>query len=533
MVEQKRHDESRSPRSPRERIARMRALAGRGLKYWKGTALALLLTGAAAIAIAAQVPRVYRSECTVFAKSRIRTDDRDESSTSPDAVARQAARLKDMLTTRSRLEGAIRKFGLYPQTVGTKTILDAVEQMKPHVGFRSLDGGQYVISFDGGDPESVRSVTQYLSESLIGDYAASDVADLEREADFLAQQEQGSLSGLETSTRALTVFLAAHPEFALEAKQAATTPFGPSPTAGIPLMPNAPSGAPATTDPELLALYRERWRLEADGKGAAAAARGLVPSGSKRQLDEQVAQARTEVEAAAKRFAETQADLAMKSNLTEDHPDMRAARMAGDAAARQLHEAKVKLLALQQLASTGPGAAPVDPAQLPPSLAERLRQVDAQIALRRSRIAKAAPAAPVASEGPPAEPRVPIVSAAVELETQWQRLLRALNEAKAHHEDLKQRLERAKLALEAAHAQANERMAIVEPPYRPTHPSKGGRSNAAIAGLIMACLLALAYATARVVLDDTLRDAEDVEALQLSPVLGVVPAYDGRPRKES
>ena len=41
----------------------------------------------------------------------------------------------------------------------------------------------------------------------------------------------------------------------------------------------------------------------------------------------------------------------------------------------------------------------------------------------------------------------------------------------------------------------------------------------------MACLLAIAYATARVSLDDTLVDADDLEALGLAPVLGVVPSH--------
>ncbi len=523
MVEQKGHEEARSPR---ERVARMRALAIRGLKYWKGSLFVLLLAGGTAYTVAVHIPRVYRSECTIIAKARIRTDDRDESSTSPDALARQAARLKDMLTTRARLESTIRKFDLYPDITATRTMLDAVEQMKPHVGFRSLEGGQYVISFDGDDPEKVRNVTQYLADSLIDQYAAGDLSDLQREADFLGEEEEHSLAGLETSTRALTLFLAAHPEFALEAKQAAATPFGPfgqnTGAAGIPLMPKLPADS-ATSDPDLAALLRERSRLEGEVRSATAVARGLAPANaSKKQLDDQIAQTQAEVEAAAKRVAETQADLASKSNLTEDHPDMRAARMAADAAARTLHETKVKLGALQQLAASG--SAP-DLSQAPPDLSEKLHQVDAQIAARRAR-----PASSSATD--PHPPVNPVVRTVVELETDWQRLLRALNEAKNHHEDLKLRAERARLALGAAHAQASERMAVIDPPYRPTHPAKGKRATVAIGGLLMAWLLAIAYAVLRVTLDDTLVDADDVEALGIAGVLGVVPRIDPLPDEE-
>ena len=117
----------------------------------------------------------------------------------------------------------------------------------------------------------------------------------------------------------------------------------------------------------------------------------------------------------------------------------------------------------------------------------------------------------------------PEVTAVVELETEWQRLLRALGEARSHHDDLKLRAQRAKLALEAAHVQANEQMAVVDPAVRPTHPSKGGRTNTALAGLAAAFLLSLAYASTRVAVDDRLIDAEDIEALGLLPVLCVVP----------
>jgi hypothetical protein len=450
-------------------------------------------------------------------------------------MAGQSARLKDLLTTRARLESAIRTFGLYPETTASKTMLDAVEEMKPHVGFRSLEGAQYVLSFEAGDPQVAQRVTQYLADTLIADFAASDVTDLQRPADFLAEEERGSLAGLESATRALTVFLAAHPEFALEAKQAATGSFGSfgaggaagavgpaGATPGIPLMPKL-TASTAPSDPELAALLRERSRLEGARTAAGAAHGEVTHDASKKPLDDQVTQAQSEVEAAAKRVAETQADLASKSNLTEDHPDMRAARMTADAAARQLHEAKVKLGSLQQLAGSG---VPAGPSQMPPDLADRLRLVDAQIAARRARVS-GTPA------GDDRETQSPLVKTVVDLETEWQRLLRALNEARARQEDLKQRTERSKLALEAGRAQASERMAILDPPYRPTHPIKGARSKVALGGLAMALLLAVAYSAVRVTLDDTLVDADDIELLGLTTVLGVVPSIAPRSVQET
>ncbi len=498
--------------SPSERIARIRALMRRSLAYSKGSLAIFVLGAGLAVGVARNTRPVYRAECTVFAKARIRTDDRDDGAPSPDQIVRQGARLKDMLTTRGRLEMAIKKFHLYPETVANKSMLDAVEDMKPHVGFRSLEGALYVISFDGSQPDLVQKVTQYLSDTLIDDYATGDLDDLRRDAGFLEKQEGASLDGLEEATRALTLFLAAHPEFALEAKQAAA-PFGPNPTSGIPLMPAVAPGA-APGDAELAALYREHGRLDGEAHGAGGSHAGAAVLSGK-PLDESIAQAQGSVEAAAKRVAESQADLASKSNLTEDHPDMRAARMAVDAAARQLHEAKSSYANLRQLKEGG--GAPIDPALVPPDVAAKLKQVNAQIAARRAQLAKSQGASGAA------HPANPEVTAVVELETEWQRLLRALGEARSHHDDLKLRAQRAKLALEAAHVQANEQMAVVDPAVRPTHPSKGGRTNTALAGLAAALLASLAYASTRVAVDDRLIDAEDIEALGLLPVLCVVP----------
>ncbi|HEX8796869.1 MAG TPA: hypothetical protein VF765_38220 [Polyangiaceae bacterium] len=524
MAEQKSHEETRSPR---ERLARIFTLIRRGLGYWKGTLAIGVLGAAVAIFVALHVKRVYRSEATILVKGGMRTGgDNDGPDTSMEAMTRQAARLKDMLTTRARLESAIRTFHLYPQTVATRTMLDAVEEMKPHVGFRSIEGAQYVVSFDGETQDQVYDVTKYLADSLIEDYAEGDLQDLKREADFLSQQEQGSLSGLEASTKALTEFLATHPEFAIEAQQAAATPFGPSPTAGIPLMPksskHAPAAAPMPSDPELAALWRERARLEGEARNASAAAHGLPPPlpASAKQADDQIAQAEAEVEAAAKRVAETQADLASKSNLTEDHPDMRAARMAAEAAARRLHESKVKLAALQQLKASG--APPPTPTDIPAELGDKLKSIDAQIAARRAQLDKSASAGGAEAE----PPKHPGAAPVVELETEWQRLLRALSDARSHHDDLETRAERSRLALEAARVDATQRMAIVDPPFRPTHPAKGGRTNAAIAGLALTLLLALGYATLRVTVADELVDPDDIEALGIVPLLGVVPHID-------
>ena len=319
MREQSRHVETRGPMSPTERLARIRALMRRGLAYSKGS-LAIFLVGAAvAVGVARNTRPVYRAECTVFAKARIRTDDRDDGAPSPDQIVRQGARLKDMLTTRGRLEMAIKTFHLYPETVANKSMLDAVEEMKPHVGFRSLEGALYVISFDGNQPDLVQKVTQYLSDTLIDDYAAGDLDDLRRDADFLEKEERSSLEGPRgVDARADRVSRGA-PRVRARGQAGGGAASGRARRAGSRSCPRPRPGAPAGTpsSPRSTASTGV-----STARRRARARRTLGPAvlvgQAARRVD--LAQAQASVEAAAKRVAESQADLASKSNLTEDHP---------------------------------------------------------------------------------------------------------------------------------------------------------------------------------------------------------------------
>jgi hypothetical protein len=205
--------------------------------------------------------------------------------------------------------------------------------------------------------------------------------------------------------------------------------------------------------------------------------------------------------------------------LKDDWPDVRAAQSelsrtkaqvsAADAAVR---EAEQDIRFTSQTFPTG--KVDVD------ELRRRLDAVDRQIAARRGgtppRWAVAAADASAAAPEP--------VSEIVELETEWQRLLRTLQESKENHDDLKQKLERARLEKSRAQAKGGDTMLILDPAYRPTKPSKGGKGKVAMTGGAIAFLVALLYAFSRVVFNDTMIDAQDIEALKLIPVLGVLPA---------
>ena len=196
---------------------------------------------------------------------------------------------------------------------------------------------------------------------------------------------------------------------------------------------------------------------------------------------------------------------------------MVSAKITADAAARRLHQAEV-LLANARAPGAAPAQNPDDGTGADTDVQKRIAQIDAQISARQSGIRRASQVASDAGVAQAGE-----TNELVQLETEWQRLLSVLHDERVEHDDLKLRLERARLAANAAEATGGDQMTVIDPAYKPLSPSKGGRTKTALAGGFMTMILALCYAFARVLTNDTLFDAADVEALRMIPVLGVVP----------
>lgn len=508
--------------SPRERIARMRSLVRRGLAYWKMVGLILVLGCGVALVVAMRVKLIYRSECVVLFKPALKTSDRQEEESPSERAGKMAPKLKEVLTTRSRLEGIIKEFGLYAKVVESKGMVEAVDEMRSHVGFRGRDSETFVISFENESAELSQKVTQRLADTMIEEFTKSSVSTARQQSEFIGVQEARSERELETANKALATFLTVHPEFAVEAKGGSA--FGPTPANpnAVPFMPSLPRDPAAMGDPQLAVLFRQKARLEAEMRNGSATP--APPPTGPAAGSEAIGRLTLQRDEAAKVAAAAQSDLAEKrTKLTDEHPDVIAAKSAAEVAARQLHQAEVQLAAAQSAAS----GAMANPYDSPPSggnadLQKRLGAIDAQIGARRQAMAaqKTAPATSAALDGgAPA----PVTNELVELETEWQRLLRVLHDVKGEHDDLKTRLERAKLQASAAEASGGDQMQILDPAYKPMRPSQGGRTKTALMGGIMSLLLAFGYAFARVFFDDTVIDQADVEALKLIPVLGVMP----------
>ncbi|MGZ3452575.1 MAG: hypothetical protein ACXWUG_06960 [Polyangiales bacterium] len=494
---------SEPPANPlSERLVRAFMLARRGRRYLLGAVVVFAIGLAASVVMTLRVRRSFMSECT-FA---VRAVEKPGQSDHTDTAAKRAARVKDMVYERGRLEGAIKKFNLYPGVVDSQSMLDAVEAMKPHVGIRARESGRYVVSFDMTEIEGVdtrdlvRDVTQYLAESITEDFVGGSITELKADSAFLSKEVTTASGEIDTAVKGVTKFLALHPEFAVDLPAGAS--LGVSNVAKKP----APGESPVTAgDPVLAALLRQKARLEADLRGTSKAA--VLPA-ENLPRDRAVAA----VDAAAKAYANAQADVVAKSaKLTPEHPDMKAAQTAATLAAAQLQEARARLAAID-----AQGTPAVDAGAPTESQADKLKQVNAQIAAREAALKAAAGTAPIADAA--TEPTSP----QLDLETEWQRVLRTLGEARKRYDEVKSKSEATALAIKAAEANKASLVSIIEPAYRPSKPAKGRRAMTAMLGFASSVAFGLLYVIARIFLEDHLTDAGDIEALGLAPTLGTL-----------
>lgn len=484
-----------------ERVERAAKLGRRALKHWKISAAILVLGTGASVFAASRTTFVYRSEARLQLRAGIRTNDRDDPGTS-ERAERLATKLKTGMP-RGHLEPIIKEYGLFADVVESKTMLDAVEEMQTHIGVRSKGTDEILLSYDDEDKKRAQKVTQKIAEVVVGDYKKMHQSKSEEEYEFYKSEKAKSEEEMEAATRAYAGFLVAHPEFAV------TNPSGQGiHPAGASVRPVAPS------DPVLGNLFRQKQKLESELRGAAPAAAGsVVPVPDAALLT--LSNAREE---AAKRVTQAQAELSEKkaSGLTDVHPDIASAKARLEQANISLRNAdsnlqKAKQAAIAHATAQAGVVPPSNPAT--DELKKRIGDLENQMAARQAELIKAGGATPAAMGSP-----------AVQLEADWQRLWSALSKATVRRDDVAVRYRAAELEANATRRSAQ--LQISEEATLPTHPFKGGRTKTGLIGLFVTAVIAFAYALLRVLMDDTVVDADDVVGLQGSvplPVLGVIP----------
>jgi capsular polysaccharide biosynthesis protein len=499
-----------------ERIARAKTLARRALGYWKLAFVILIVGCALAVVAAMNVKRQYVSECRVLFKpgTRVGTGPKGDDESSAEKASKMAQKANELIRTSARLEVLIKEYKLYPKTVDSKGMHEAVEEMRPHIGFREAKAGGdvFVISFENEDPSTTQKVAQRLADMMVEELSKGSLSDAKRTLDIASAEEKKAGEDLDNATAALATFLKLHPEFQdIENRRA---------QGGAQATVQIPKGG-TVTDPQLAALYSQRAKIFEDIRRATGAPAATVDPNSAAH-EARIRQATEQRDEAERTLSAARADYeAKKRVLTDEHPDMRAAKAAVAAAEATF---KQKDAALKQaLAEAKPPPPPPTTAAVPPELQKKLDDVNAAINARLAELKKHA-----GTVGADSGVETPALGGVAEMQ-EYERYVRMVKLLRENYADRKADLDKARLLASVASASGGDTLTVIDPAYLPMTPTKGGRSKTAIMGGVVALIVAILYAFARVLFNDTLIDQADVEAMKLIPVLGVLPKLPQQP----
>lgn len=487
-------------RTVRDRLDRALSIVLRTRRFIVPALVCMMLGTAASVAYAMLRKRVWKSETLILYREGIKpTDIVGGDDDAGDRAQKLGLRFKEMVLSRTHLEQIIHDEKLYPELVEERGMIDAVDEMRKHIGFRVQDGDTFGLSFEGPEPKLVQKVTARLADALIAENSRTHAEAAEVTKEFLDRERKRIETELKDKEQALAQFVGKHPEFAREA----AVPGQPQPGTAVRAEAARSAAKAAKIDPTLASLEREAARLQQRLGMPVTHHKSVEPdpmlTAAKQDAENDVRQA--------------QKDLADKeAQFTEEHPDVRAAkarlRMAQDKLKRANEAISANIAAqLQKSSAKQEDEGYIDRG----ALQDQLKRINDEIAEYKRRKAQS----PGTSTG--------IVSSVVALETEWTRLNREVADARDRFQSLQDKDFKASIMESAASTGQTAQMVVVDPAFLPIHAAKPGRTTIAASGMAAAAVLSVLLALGLALIDDRLYEAVDVERLNLLPLLGVVP----------
>ncbi len=494
--------------APRDVISVAWSLIRRALRYWPVLALAFALALGAAFFVPKALPPVYSSETLVLYQEVIQTENLlGAQQYTTESRRLVGMRLREMLLSRTNLEQLIKVHNLYPQTVASRGMIDAVEEFKSKIGCQVRENETFRISYQGEDANVVYVVTKALSESLVEQNRQYRIEQAEATRSFLEVEQKRIEAELAQKEQKLAEFLSQHPEFAQDAAATGSA-------AGASVRAAAAARTSAVVDRGVNALQRQARRLRQ--QIASPSPPPPQPLGGP-PIDPKAAAA---IAAAEADLNSARSNLAAKSSrYTAQHPDVLAAQSRVKEATARLNQAR---------ANARPASAPAR-APVPQSDQERRELLKKQLTRVEYAIARAKRGQQPDSSDDSSEESSRIVT----LETQWATFHRELNEVRERNEQIQTRLFRASMVASVEASGRASQMVVVDEAYKPKRPSRRGALRTGAVAAFLVLLLGATVAFILGFLDDRIFEERDLKKLKLGPILHVVPRPSRRQRNKS
>lgn len=509
--------------TPRVVIKRLLAIVRRTLLYWPVLVVAATFGVGAFILVPKVMPPVYESSTVLLYQQGIEADTLLGSrATATESRRSRNMRLREMLLSRSNLTPIIEEHELFKDTVESRGMVEALQEMRNQTRCRVQEGDTISISYQGDSADEVHEVTKSLADSMVEQARKYKAQQADNTAAFLKAQLDTTRKDLQLQENKLATFLAEHPEFALESP-AQLTAAGAAIRAETRDVGAAtqPVAAPRPTNP-IQVLERQAARLEARIKEAEnptlppPTPAPVAPPRLDPESERAISAAERAVAAARDNLADKQA------RFTAKHPDVVAAQQRLNSAIAKLNKAKAEAKTLE------PEPAPTPAPATTPADVDKLRKELASVrsALTRARRNSAGKTedAPVVADAETTTESNSIVA----LETTWTTLNREVAAARERFEHVERQLFRADIIRKVETSGGGSQVRVLDEAYLPKRPSRRGPRRTGAVGFMAMMVLGGLLALALAFLDDRVYDDIDLKNLELGPIAHVVPKYTGR-----
>jgi uncharacterized protein involved in exopolysaccharide biosynthesis len=480
----------------------------RTLRYWWLVGIITFVGGALAVVFALlQKPR-YLSQAKIFYNERIQSSvlqGRDYGVNTKNL----GYHYEEMLLSTTNMVRVIEALNLLPEIRTRQGIDAAIEEFKKQAAFKVRGTSMFNISYLSADPDEAQKVAVMLVDILLEEDERVRREQASATMNFLLEQKAKINKELDKRQRELATFLAEHPEFALDATPGGAT----APGASIRAQAQAKGGQaslplPDNIDPRLLALERQRRRI----RDRLATPDNQAATGP-RKTPEQL-EAERLIQEAENDLRRAQRELEDRlSRLQPAHPDVIRAQGEVAAAQQRLQRAKT------QVPPAPPKPEPVNRE----ALQQELQQIEREIANVKARIRSEQGDGAVAEGEEGSADLSQEENWVVALETEFARLIQAVDEQRKRLESTDASLSRAEISASQQMAEQGAVLTIIDPPNRPTMPQGKGRALLAAAGTAVFVVLGTLLALALALIDDRIYGPGDLERLAIAPVAVVVP----------
>jgi polysaccharide chain length determinant protein (PEP-CTERM system associated) len=443
-----------------------------------------------------QLPELYRSTTQIMVTPP-RVPESLMKPTKTEKIEERVQAMRTQIVSRARLEEIVNDLNLYQKERKTKVMEDVIEQMRKEIGFDSVKGSTFKVSFISTSPVTAMKVAERLAQLFIDNNLREREALMLGANDFLSAQLEDARRRLIDHEKRLEAYRRAHvgelPD-QLESNLSAIS--------------STRLSLQSLTD--ALARDRDRrqtlQRMIADGQSPEAVAMPLTRMPSANAEDPATGTYAQQLEGARRSLA------ALELRLKPTHPDVTRMR-------RMVEE-------LAQKADEEEAQRPVSSPELGMSPAERTRLgkiAEFQDELTRLNTTIAAREADEQKLGQMLTVYQARADAAPTRQTELLELNRDYNTIQSVYKKLLEQTEQAKMAASLESRQVGEQFRIIEPARVPRVPFSPNRERLNLTGAAAGLILGLVLVALREYRDTTLKSDSDVLVTLSLPVIGGIP----------